>query len=89
MPSPCPILVLFAHPALHKSRVNLVLVQAIRDLPRVTVHDLYEVYPLFDSDVRREQALRRRMWTRPGTQPLCKRRQPHRRENNHELDRVC
>jgi len=51
------VLVLFAHPALEKSRVNRVLVQEIRDLPGVTVHDLYEVYPEHDIQVEREQEL--------------------------------
>lgn len=51
------ILVLFAHPALEKSRVNRNLMAAVRDLPGVTFHDLYEAYPEFDIDVRREQSL--------------------------------
>ena len=51
------VLVLFAHPALEKSRVNRVLVRGIRDLPDVTVHDLYEEYPEHDIDVAREQEL--------------------------------
>jgi glutathione-regulated potassium-efflux system ancillary protein KefG len=51
------ILILFAHPALEKSRVNGVLVRAVRDLDGVTFHDLYEVYPEFDIDVKREQGL--------------------------------
>ena len=51
------ILVLFAHPALQNSRVNRVLVEAIRDLGGVTFHDLYEAYPDFDVDVSREQEL--------------------------------
>ena len=34
------VLVLFAHPALQKSRVNVRLVSAVRGLPGVTVHDL-------------------------------------------------
>lgn len=51
------ILVLFAHPALEKSRVNRKLMAAVRDLPGVTFHDLYEAYPEFDIDVRREQSL--------------------------------
>ena len=52
-----PVLILFAHPALHKSRVNRVLIEGVRDLPGVTFHDLYESYPEFDIDVRREQQL--------------------------------
>lgn len=55
--TPARILILFAHPAIHKSRVNRVLVEAVRDLPGVTFHDLYEAYPEFDIDVRREQEL--------------------------------
>ena len=51
------ILVLFAHPAIRKSRVNRTLVAAIRGLEGVTVHDLYENYPDHNIDVDREQAL--------------------------------
>lgn len=51
------VLVLFAHPALHRSRVQRVLAKAVRDLAGVTFHDLYEAYPDFDVDVAREQAL--------------------------------
>lgn len=51
------VLVLLAHPALHKSRVNRRLADALRGLDGVTLHDLYDAYPDFDIDVRREQAL--------------------------------
>jgi glutathione-regulated potassium-efflux system ancillary protein KefG len=51
------VLILFAHPALQKSRVNRVLIEGLRELPGVTFHDLYEAYPDFDIDVRREQQL--------------------------------
>jgi glutathione-regulated potassium-efflux system ancillary protein KefG len=51
------ILILFAHPALEKSRVNQVLVNGIEDLGGLTFQDLYEAYPEFDIDVRREQEL--------------------------------
>ena len=51
------VLVLFAHPALHKSRVNRVLVGAAREVEGVTVHDLYEHYPDFDIAVAEEQKL--------------------------------
>ncbi len=50
------ILILFAHPALQKSRVNRQLIQKVQDLPGVTFHDLYEAYPDLDIDVKREQA---------------------------------
>lgn len=51
------ILVLFAHPLLERSRVNRRLMEGVRDLAGVTVHDLYERYPTFGIDVAREQAL--------------------------------
>jgi glutathione-regulated potassium-efflux system ancillary protein KefG len=54
---PCPILILFAHPALQKSRVNVLLMQEVQALEGVTFHDLYQVYPDFHIDVDREQHL--------------------------------
>lgn len=58
MPTPHQrILVLFAHPAFHRSRVGRRLALAVRRLEGVTFHDLYDAYPDFDVDVAREQAL--------------------------------
>jgi glutathione-regulated potassium-efflux system ancillary protein KefG len=54
---PLRILVLFAHPAHDRSRANRALRAAIEPLAGVTVHDLYETYPDFFVDVRREQRL--------------------------------
>ncbi len=51
------ILILFAHPALEKSRVNRRLIEAVRDLPGVTFHDLYQAYPDFHILVPHEQEL--------------------------------
>jgi glutathione-regulated potassium-efflux system ancillary protein KefG len=51
------VLILFAHPALRRSRVNRHLIEAVRGLDGVDVNDLYEVYPEFDIDVGREQRL--------------------------------
>jgi glutathione-regulated potassium-efflux system ancillary protein KefG len=51
------ILILFAHPALEKSRVHRRLIERLPRRPEFTFHDLYEAYPTFDIDVRREQAL--------------------------------
>lgn len=51
------VLVLFAHPALQRSRVNRRLAAAAQELPGVTFHDLYEAYPTMIVDVAREQAL--------------------------------
>ena len=53
------VLILFAHPALHRSRVNRPLLNGVQDLEGVTVHDLYASYPDFDIDVPREQDLLR------------------------------
>ncbi len=51
------VLILFAHPAFEKSRVNRRLVDAIKDLEGITFHDLYEAYPELHIRVEREQAL--------------------------------
>src|SRR5688572_31657899 len=51
------ILVQFAHPVIERSRVNRRLLDEIRDVPGITLNDLYEVYPTLAIDVRREQAL--------------------------------
>jgi glutathione-regulated potassium-efflux system ancillary protein KefG len=51
------VLILFAHPAFENSRVNRRLIQAVRDLESVTVHDLYEAYPHFHINVKYEQDL--------------------------------
>jgi len=50
-------LVLFAHPAPHKSPVNRVLVAAARDTEGVTVRELYEEYPDQDVVIEQEQDL--------------------------------
>ena len=51
------VLVLFAHPALQKSRIHRHLAAAARGVPGVTFHDLYEAYPDLHVDVDREQGL--------------------------------
>jgi glutathione-regulated potassium-efflux system ancillary protein KefG len=51
------VLVLFAHPALERSRVNRRLISALRDVENVTIHDLYDAYPTMSINVVREQAL--------------------------------
>ena len=52
-----PVLILFAHPAFERSRVHRQLAEAVAELSGVTFHDLYEAYPDFDVDVKREQEL--------------------------------
>ncbi len=54
---PRKVLVLFAHPVLERSRVNRKLLDTIRGIDSVTIHDLYEVYPTLAIDVQREQEL--------------------------------
>ncbi|MBS1122502.1 MAG: kefF [Deltaproteobacteria bacterium] len=51
------ILILLAHPVLERSRVNRRLVDEVRHLDGVTIHDLYEAYPTLSINVAREQAL--------------------------------
>ena len=51
------ILILFAHPALQKSRVNKYLIENITDIESVTFRDLYQLYPEMDIDVKLEQEL--------------------------------
>ncbi|MBT8419536.1 MAG: NAD(P)H-dependent oxidoreductase [Gammaproteobacteria bacterium] len=49
------VLILFFHPHPQRSRVNGALRKAISDLPDIEIHDLYEEYPDFYVDVKREQ----------------------------------
>jgi len=51
------ILILFAHPLFEKSMVNKSMVSKIPAMEDITFHDLYEAYPEFDVDVKKEQAL--------------------------------
>jgi glutathione-regulated potassium-efflux system ancillary protein KefG len=51
------ILILFAHPALEKSRAHKALLKNVEKLEGVTINDLYENYPEFDIDIKREQKL--------------------------------
>jgi glutathione-regulated potassium-efflux system ancillary protein KefG len=53
-PSRAALLVL-AHPALHRSRVNAALIAAVHDHDQVTLHDLYQDYPDFLIDVAGDQ----------------------------------
>jgi len=54
---PNKVLILFAHPSLHHSRINKAMIDAVQGLDHVTVHDLYETYPEFYINVQHEQAL--------------------------------
>lgn len=57
MDKPNRILILFAHPALEKSRVNRQLIKAVRGMDSIAIHDLYEQYPNFHINVKFEQEL--------------------------------
>jgi glutathione-regulated potassium-efflux system ancillary protein KefF len=46
---------IFAHPYPTRSRANRVLLDAVRDLPDLEIHALYDRYPDFDIDVEEEQ----------------------------------
>ncbi len=48
-------LLIFAHPALERGRINPAMAEAAARLPGLSVHDLYEAYPDFTIDVRAEQ----------------------------------
>ncbi len=51
------ILILFAHPLYEKSHAHKALVAQIPDSEHITFHDLYELYPDFNIDIRREQEI--------------------------------
>ncbi len=51
------ILILFAHPRLEGSRVNIRLLEKIPEQENITFHDLYEAYPDFNVDIEFEKSL--------------------------------
>jgi glutathione-regulated potassium-efflux system ancillary protein KefG len=51
------ILLIFAHPAFQKSRINKNLLKALKNLTDVTFHNLYEEYPDYHINIKREQDL--------------------------------
>jgi len=51
------VLILFAHPALHRSRINAALMEAVQGMEGVTFRDLYEEYPNLNIDFETEQEL--------------------------------
>lgn len=63
------ILIVFSHPLFEKSNMNRALVQNIPISENITFHDLYEEYPDFDIDIKREQSLLSRhdiiIWQHP------------------------
>ncbi|ANI30428.1 potassium transporter KefG [Yersinia entomophaga] len=59
MSQPPKVLLLYAHPESQDSVANRVLLQPVKQLAHVTVHDLYAHYPDFFIDVHHEQQLLR------------------------------
>jgi glutathione-regulated potassium-efflux system ancillary protein KefG len=51
------VLIIYAHPIEHKSRINRQLIESVAGLENVTVNNLYERYPDFFIDIRKEQEL--------------------------------
>ncbi len=51
------VLVIFAHPFMERSRVNIKLEAAIQDLPHVDMRALYDLYPDYSIDSLTEQAV--------------------------------
>lgn len=51
------VLILFAHPALQKSKIHGTLLRELKGIEGVTLNDLYENYPDFLIDVSREKKL--------------------------------
>jgi glutathione-regulated potassium-efflux system ancillary protein KefG len=51
------VLILLAHPSLYRSRINVVMRNAVKGIPGVTLHELYDAYPDFFINVQYEKAL--------------------------------
>lgn len=51
------ILLLYAHPASHKSRINKRLIEEVKNIEGVTFHDLFNSYPDYHIDVKKEKEL--------------------------------
>lgn len=51
------ISILFFHPLAHKSRVNRMLTDSVKDLENVSLRDMYDLYPDFHIDVKTEQQI--------------------------------
>ena len=49
------ILVLFAHPTIHRSEANRAMLRAMEGLEGITLVDLYGEYPTMEIDIDREQ----------------------------------
>ena len=52
-------LVIVAHPHLKQSVANKRIIESLKDMEHVTIHNLYDNYPYFHIDVKKEQNLLR------------------------------
>ena len=51
-------LIILAHPNMADSRLNKALIEAIKDEPHITIHDIYAHYKTAENiDVKKEQEL--------------------------------
>lgn len=51
------VLVILAHPHLKQSVANRQIAEVLKNTPQVTLHNLYDNYPYFHIDVKKEQTL--------------------------------
>jgi glutathione-regulated potassium-efflux system ancillary protein KefG len=51
------VLIIFAHPAINKSRIHRRLTDSVKNLNGITINNLYEKYPDFYIDIIQEQQL--------------------------------
>lgn len=49
------VLFILAHPYLNRSVANKIICNQVKELAHVTFHDLYETYPYFSIDIKKEQ----------------------------------
>lgn len=57
MPSKNKIVILHFHPLLHKSRVNRVLLNAVKGIEGVNIRHMYDLYPDYHIDIKKEQEI--------------------------------
>ncbi len=55
MPPKNKIVVLLFHPLLHKSRVNRVMQESLKEIDGVTTRNMYDLYPDYHIDIKEEQ----------------------------------
>ncbi|MFC2089445.1 NAD(P)H-dependent oxidoreductase [Bacteroidota bacterium] len=49
------ILIIYAHPAGHKSRINAAMIAKAKEVEGVSVRELYDIYPDFYIEIKKEQ----------------------------------